>query len=151
MLPLQASDNVICWVCFTEWMCLCSPAPAVRILDSLCPLPWLRVLVFSLSDMLCVILYLLAPRHGPLITRIRVTGLVYLYQNYIFRKYVEQLAWNLRYERIHFLKSVSYKQYLNAERSFVLNSSLCLMKNIAICLLKLEFNVFTSPNISEMR
>ena len=38
------------------------------------------------------ILYLLAPRHGPLITRIRVTGLVYLYQNYIFRKYVEQLA-----------------------------------------------------------
>ena len=37
------------------------------------------------------ILYLLALRHGPVITRIRVTGLVYLYQNYIFRKYVEQL------------------------------------------------------------
>lgn len=38
------------------------------------------------------VLFLLALRHSPLITRIPVTGLIYLYQNYIFRKYVEQLA-----------------------------------------------------------
>ena len=40
------------------------PSFAVLFLDSVDPLLWLRMLVLSLSDMLCIILYLLALLHA---------------------------------------------------------------------------------------